>query len=273
MSFDFSTAADSNKNPLIYFSDRGEDYEKYRPIYPVSVIDTILSRLGSSSQISAADIGAGTGIGSRLLADRGIQVKAIEPNEDMRAAAPLHANVEYVAGTAEQIPLKTASVDLVTPFQAFHWFEFNKSLREFHRILKPGGCLALAWSFWDQDNLVSKEYSHLVLEASKDQEPQPRSGWSFKTWLKGIRYQLFWHGLLLPCFTNVQRHTFYSEQTLDFSGLIGLALSQGFTPSAGIGLEKLRTDLAMFYQRVCNPQGLVNLMYCTYLYTATPKHP
>jgi ubiquinone/menaquinone biosynthesis C-methylase UbiE len=159
LSFDFSTASNSITNPLDYFSDRGEDYEKYRPIYPASTIDAILSDFGSSTQVIAADIGAGTGIGARLLADRGIKVVAIEPNEDMRTAATSHENVEFLVGTAERIPLENTSVDLVTSFQAFHWFDFDKSLKEFRRILKPSGRLALTWSFWDQDDLVSKEYT------------------------------------------------------------------------------------------------------------------
>jgi ubiquinone/menaquinone biosynthesis C-methylase UbiE len=269
MSFDFSTASDSTTNALSYFSDRGEDYEKYRPIYPASVIDTILSGLGSPTQITAADVGAGTGIGARLLADRGIQVVAIEPNEDMRTAATPHEGVEFLVGTAEQTPLKDASVDLVTSFQAFHWFDFDKSLQEFRRILKPSGRLALTWSFWDQDDLVSKEYTRLVFEASKDREHQSRSEMQLETWFKSISYQLFWQGLWLPCFTNLKRHQFVSNQYLDSLGLVGLARSQGFTASEGRNLEKLVSDLAVFHQRFCDHQGLVRLIYRTHLYTAT----
>jgi ubiquinone/menaquinone biosynthesis C-methylase UbiE len=268
LSFDFSTASGSITNPLSYFSNRGEDYEKYRPIYPASAIDTILSDLVSSSQIIAADIGAGTGIGAKLLADRGIQVVAIEPNEDMRTAATPHESVEFLAGTAEQTPLKDASVDLVTSFQAFHWFDFDKSLQEFRRILKASGRLALTWSFWDQDDLVSKEYTRLVFEASKDREQQSRSEMQLEKWFKSIRYQMFWQGLWLPYFTNLQRHEFVSNQPLDFPGLIGLARSQGFTPSEGKGLEKLMSDLAVFHQRFCDRQGSVRLLYRTRLYTA-----
>lgn len=272
MSFDFSTASDSITNPLSYFSDRGEDYEKYRPTYPTSAIDRILSDLGYSRQIIVADVGAGTGIGARLLADRGIQVVAIEPNEDMRTAATSHENVEFLVGTAEQIPLNSASVDLVTSFQAFHWFDFDKSLKEFHRILKPSGRLALTWSFWDQDDLVSKEYTRLVFAVFQDQENQSRSGRQPETWLKSIRYQLFWQGLWLPYFTNLQRHEFISNQSLDLPGLIGLARSQGFTPSEGKCLEKLMSDLAVFHQRSCDRQGLVRLIYRTRLYTAISNH-
>lgn len=273
MSFDFSTASDSITNPLSYFSNRGEDYEKYRLIYPASAIDAILSDFGVSTQVIAADIGAGTGIGARLLADRGIQVVAIEPNEDMRTAATSHENVEFLVGTAEQIPLENALVDLVTSFQAFHWFDFDKSLKEFRRILKPSGRLALTWSFWDQDDLVSKEYTRLVFEASKDREHQSQSGIQLKTWFKSIRYQLFWQGLWLPYFTNLQRHEFISNQSLDFAGLIGLARSQGFAPSEGKGLEKLMSDLAVFHQHFCDHQGSVRLTYRTRLYTAISKHP
>jgi ubiquinone/menaquinone biosynthesis C-methylase UbiE len=268
LSFDFSTASDLTTDSLNYFSERAEDYEKYRPNYPASAIDTILSGLGSPTQITAVDVGAGTGIGARLLADRGVRVVAIEPNEDMRRAATPHEGVDFLAGTAEQTPLKNASVDLVTSFQAFHWFDFDKSLKEFRRILKASGRLALVWSFWDQDDLVSRDYTRLVFEASKDLEHQSQSGVQLNKWFKSIRYQLFWQGFWLPYFTNLRRHKFVSSQDLDFTGLVGLARSQGFTPSEGKGLEKLMSDLAVFHQRSCDRRGLVRLSYRTHLYIA-----
>lgn len=272
MSFDFSTASDSATNPLSYFSERGEDYEKYRPIHPASAIDTILSGL-NPMQLIAADIGAGTGIGARLLANRGVRVVAIEPNADMRISATPHERVEFLAGTAEQIPLEGASVDLVTSFQAFHWFDFTKSLQEFHRILKPNGRLALVWSLWDQTDAVSKEYSRLIFESSKDLEHQAKSSMQAKTWLKKLRYQLFWQGLWLPGFVNFRRHEVRFNQQLDLIGLIGLARSQGFTPAGGTALDKLTSELKGFHRRFCNDQGQVQLTYCTRLYVATPTSP
>ena len=273
MSFDFSTASDLTANPLSYFSERGEDYEKYRPIHPASAIDVILSGLSSPTQLVAADVGAGTGIGSRLLADRGIQVMAIEPNADMRMAAIPHERVEFLAGTAEQIPLATASVDLVISFQAFHWFDFIKSLQEFRRILKPNGRLALVWSLWDQTDSASKEYTRLVFTASKDIMRQEQSSMPAKTWLKQLRYQLFWRGFWLPGFVDFQRHEFRFNQQLDLVGLIGLARSQGFTPAGGTALERLVSELAEFHQHFRNSQGQVQLIYCTRLYVATSKSP
>jgi ubiquinone/menaquinone biosynthesis C-methylase UbiE len=109
-------------NPLSRFSDRVADYVKYRPSYPAAAIAIILAGLGNSAQLIAADIGAGTGISSRLLAERGISVIAIEPNTEMRQAAESHKLVEVREGTAEVTNLPDASVDLVTCFQSFHWF-------------------------------------------------------------------------------------------------------------------------------------------------------
>jgi ubiquinone/menaquinone biosynthesis C-methylase UbiE len=271
MSFDFSTASDLTTDPLNYFSDRSEDYEKYRPSYPAAAINTILSGLSSPTQLVAADVGAGTGIGARLLTDQGVWVRAIEPDADMRMAATPHERVEFLAGTAEQIPLEAASVDLVSSFQAFHWFDFMKSLQEFHRILKPSGRLALVWNFWDQTDVTSKEYTRLVFEASEDLERQTPSLMRAKTWLKKVRYYLFWQGFWLPGFTKLQRHTFSFNQQLDLTGLIGLARSQGFTPSGGTALGKLIPELTEFHQHFCNTQGQIKLTYCTHLFIATPR--
>jgi SAM-dependent methyltransferase len=263
-----SGSSDSINNPLHHFTNRAEDYQKYRPIHPAAAIDTILAGLNSPEQLVAADIGAGTGIGSRLLAERGIQVIAIEPSVDMRTAAQLHAQVRFRDGTAEQIPLTTGTIDLVTVFQAFHWFEFDRSLQEFHRILKPGGRLALIWSVWDQQQPVSNQYTRLLHNASRHPIQISSSQSPDRSWLNHFRYQLFWWGVWLPNFTNLQLHKFTFTQTLDLAGLIGLAHSQGFTPSSGTALDALITELSKFHHRFCNTQGQVELAYRTRLYTA-----
>lgn len=272
MAFDFSTASDMTTNPACYFSGRSEDYEKYRPIHPAPAIDTVLSGFESPDQLVVADIGAGTGIGARLLADRGIRVLAIEPNADMRLAATPHDGVEFLAGTAEDIPLDNASVDIVTSFQAFHWFDFERSLQEFRRILKPGRRLALIWSLWGQNDTTSKQYTRLIVEASNAQAGQPHSQRPLTKLLKSLRYQLFWQGLWLPYFTDFQRHEFKFNQHLDLVGLIGLAHSQGFTPAGGTALEQLTSKLSNFHHRFCDDQGRVQLAYQTRLYVAvTPN--
>ena len=266
MGFDFSNASDANLNPIGYFSDRSEDYEKYRPIHPAAVIDAILADWNVSGQQVAADVGAGTGIGARLLADRGLRVMAIEPNAEMRSVAPPHPGVEFIAGIAEQIPLATASVDLVTSFQAFHWFNFTQSLQEFQRVLKPGGRLALIWNLWDQTAPVTREYSRLIFAACREQR---KPEMQFSTLFKSLRYQLFWRGWWLPYFKDLRCQEFQFHQVLDLPGLIGLARSQGFTPATGPAFEQMAADLVTFHQRFSNAEGQVRLTYCTRLYSAT----
>src|SRR5689334_17665803 len=107
-------------NPTGRFSDRAGDYARFRPTYPAAAIDAVLD--GLTPPITAADVGAGTGISATLLADRGVRVFAIEPNAAMRASAAPNPLVEWREGSAERTSLADHSVDLVLCAQAFHWF-------------------------------------------------------------------------------------------------------------------------------------------------------
>jgi ubiquinone/menaquinone biosynthesis C-methylase UbiE len=155
------------QNPQQRFSNRAEDYAKYRPSYPTAAIDQILAGL---DQPVAADIGAGTGISARLLADRGAKkVWAIEPNSAMYAVAKPHPHVEFQQGSAEQTGLASQSVDLITCCQAFHWFEPIATLAEFHRILQPAGRLALMWNERDQTDPFTQEHNEIIRVAADRQ--------------------------------------------------------------------------------------------------------
>ncbi len=132
--------------PTSRFANRAEDYKKFRPTYPAAAIDAVIEGLAEARTLTAADIGAGTGISSRLLADRGVRVIAIEPNAAMREAAEPHPLVQWREGTAERTGLGDHAVDLVVCAQAFHWFEPVAAVREFGRVLKRGGRLALMWN-------------------------------------------------------------------------------------------------------------------------------
>lgn len=94
----------------------------------------------------ALDLGAGTGLLSRALADRGLEVVAAEPNPAMRqelvTASP---GVEVIAAGAEELDIATDSIALVTAGQAYHWFELPQALPEIHRVLLPGGHFAVLW--------------------------------------------------------------------------------------------------------------------------------
>ena len=132
------------------FSDRVDDYVRYRPDYPVALLEWLQHDCGVSTAWVVADIGAGTGISSKMLLDAGYRVIAVEPNAPMRAAAEKwlggSANFSTVDGRADATGLDDASVDLVTVAQAFHWFDEDATRREFARILRPGGLAAIWWN-------------------------------------------------------------------------------------------------------------------------------
>ena len=149
------------------FTARVKQYAQYRATYPLEAIAAILEGLANPSQLVAADIGAGTGIASRLLGDCGVMTIAVEPNSAMRQEAQYHPQVEFIEGTAEKTNLFDDSVDLVTSFSAFHWFEPLSTLQEFHRILKPHGRLALIWNIWDETDKFTKALIDIVDMASE----------------------------------------------------------------------------------------------------------
>ncbi|MBD2436818.1 class I SAM-dependent methyltransferase [Nostoc sp. FACHB-110] len=237
-------------NPLNRFSDRAADYVKYRPSYPAAAIDIILESLSSTLHIVAADIGAGTGISSRLLAEGGVKVVAIEPNTAMREAAEPHALVEFRNGTAESTQLPDNYVDLVTCFQAFHWFNPEPTLLEFHRILKPSGRLAVVWNNRDKEDVFTAEYSRLVREASNNHPGESR--------MQSVEPLLE-----TPHFGNVQEYNFVYRQQLDLVGLIGRAMSVSYLPREGVVYEQVIAGLQNLYQQFRSEQGFVYMVYCT----------
>lgn len=239
-------------NPTERFSDRAEDYALYRPSYPSEAIDCILEGLNKPNRLIAADFGAGTGISSRLLADRGVKVIAIEPNVAMRQAATPHPLVEFKNGDAENSKLDNNSVDLVTCFQAFHWFNPEPTLREFARILKPEGRLAAVWNNRDRSDEFTEEYSQLTQTVSNNQSE--------------LRYGTEKFLRQTPLFSKVTQLTFPYRQALDRKGLIGRAMSTSYIPKRGKLKDKICDRLSQLYDKYCARQNLVYLRYNTNVY-------
>ncbi|NEU72055.1 class I SAM-dependent methyltransferase [Hassallia byssoidea VB512170] len=237
-------------NPLTRFSDRAADYVNYRPSYPAAAIDIILEGLAPPTQLLAADIGAGTGISSRLLGKRGVSVIAVEPNAAMREAAEPSPQVEFRDGTAEVTNLADASIDLVTCFQAFHWFNPEPTLQEFHRILKPSGRLAVVWNNRAQEDAFTGECNQLIRAASNSERVDER--------------MKFVDPLLVsPHFVNLREYTFVHRQELDLTGLIGRSMSYSYVPREGLMQQQLVVSLQDLYQRFANEDGFVYMVDST----------
>lgn len=243
--------------PLSRFSDRAIEYARFRPAYPIAAIAAMLENLGHPQDLIAADLGAGTGISSRLLADQGLQVWAIEPNEAMQQAAEPHPKVTFFTGTAEQTGLPNQSVDLVTCFQSFHWFDPAKTLPEMHRILKPAGRLAVVWNDRDRHDPFTQGYSQIVQQISGHHPAEQRM----------VAEQPL---LNSSEFCHIRHLTFAYQQALNWEGLMGRANSVSYIPKDPQSQQQLATALAALYTHWQDGDGLVYLTYSTQVFLGEP---
>lgn len=252
------------------FAGKAVDYAKYRPSYSAEVIDRILQGLGNPADLNAVDIGAGTGIASRQLADRGVQVIAVEPDLGMIEAATPHPQVKFQAAPAEVTQLPDSIADLVTTFQAFHWFKFDASLREFQRLLKPSGRLAIIWYAWDAADPFTRRYMALMSKASAQSSRQSLIKQIRQQIRKLLpsRLQLLRRFCWIPHFKQVRRYDLVYEQPVNLAALIGWARSQSNIPMDGPAWQRFAADLEIL---VGDPDAIHTLVYKVTIFIGTSK--
>lgn len=145
------------------FGAGAASYEAARPGYPDEAMAVLRDEVGVTTGTSVLDLAAGTGKLTRRLQELGASVRAVEPVEAMRTQlASVLPRLDLADGTAEEIPLADASVDVVAVAQAFHWFDAPAALAEIARVLRPGGRLALLWNERDERTPWVAEMSRLI---------------------------------------------------------------------------------------------------------------
>ena len=162
------------------FEAVAEQYERARPTYAGDALSWLAGRIGIGPGRRVLDLAAGTGKLTRQLVALGASVVAVEPGDAMRSLLErVVPGAESLAGSAEAIPLADASVDAITVGQAFHWFRVEEALGEMHRVLRPGGAVALLWNQWDEEDPLQREIDELLeplrpRAAAHDDEPDAR---------------------------------------------------------------------------------------------------
>ena len=195
------------------FTSRVETYAKYRPGYPVEIVDLLQRECGLTADSVVADIGSGTGKLAELFLANGNVVFGVEPNVSMRAVAEKifqdQPGFRSIDGSAEATTLPESSVDLITAGQAFHWFDPVKTRPEWVRILKPGGWAVLVWNARElQATPFLNDYEEMML--------------AFGTDYKDVRHEnaeAMIEGFFAP--DKFTMRSFPNAQTFDFDGLRG----------------------------------------------------
>lgn len=213
-------------DPTRRFSNRVQDYVKFRPRYPAEVLAALREICGLSAASVVADIGSGTGILTELFLRHGNEVYGVEPNREMREAGERllagFARFHSVDARAEATGLGDASVDLVAAGQAFHWFDPDKARAEFRRILKPGGWTALIWNERKESGTpFLEDFEALLRRYGTDYAEVSRA----RVGTAAIA-RFFGAG---GCATR----TFANAQEFDLAGLRGRLLSSSYAPAAG----------------------------------------
>lgn len=227
------------------FSNRAEDYAAGRPSYPNRALNVLFEGIGDPAAVVAVDLGAGTGISSRLLAERGAQVVAVEPNASMRATAQPHHRVRWIDATAEGTTLADASAGLVTSFQAFHWFAHDAALSEILRILRPGGRAAVVYNERDESDPFTHAYGGIARRFRTD-DTEPRCNHGRETFAA------------FPRWMNVRVVDVPNEHRLDQRGLRARGRSASYLPHEGPALELLDTELDRIFEQF-NTSGVVTM--------------
>ncbi len=209
-------------NATSRFSNRVENYVRYRPGYPKEVIELLQRECGLASGHAVADIASGTGIWTRNLLEAGGRVFGVEPNAEMRQAGEMslagYPTFTSVAGTAEATTLPDHSVEMVTAAQAAHWFDRGRARREFVRILKPGGWLVLIWNERETDSTeFLRDYEQLLLTYGTDYQDvrHERTTESVNEFFDPAPFE---------------QRSYELTQEFDYAGLEGRLLSSSYAP-------------------------------------------
>jgi len=216
-----------SKSPTARFSDRVENYVRYRPGYPPEVLDLLRAECGLRPSHVVADVASGTGVFTRLLLENGNSVFAVEPNAAMREMGiqqleSIGSNrLVSVAGTAEETTLQSASVDFVTAAQAAHWFDLPRARTEFVRILRPEGWCVLIWN--ERETTTTsflRGYEQLLLTYGTDYKE-----------VRHERTTAMIHEFFAPALS--EERVFSLRQEFDYEGLAGRLLSSSYAPLEG----------------------------------------
>ena len=220
------------------FTHKSDDYSRFRPSYPAAAIDWLRAEIRGERVV---DIGAGTGIFTKLLLRCFHEVSAVEPNEEMRKKFLFNLpGIPCSDGSGEATKLPDHSVDLITIAQAFHWLDEEKFKAEAFRILAPEGKIAIIWN-----TSLRNEFTEARDEVCRKYCPRFRAGYAGKR--NPAEGDAFLRNVY---FRQVQTVSFCNPFAMDLSTFEGNMRSRSYALIPGMdGYESFRDKLRSVFDR------------------------
>jgi SAM-dependent methyltransferase len=146
-------------------------------------------------------VGAGTGKLTRAVSSLGVRVLAVEP--DPRMLALLRSGgLEGVEGSAEEIPVGDGEADAIVAGSSMHWFDLERALPEFHRVLRPGGRLGFGWNGRDGRHPTIARMNEAIYSQAPDRTRWRERGWEAEvvaaSSFRDVEHAIFEHVHELP---------------------------------------------------------------------------
>jgi SAM-dependent methyltransferase len=248
---------DRPRDPASSFGAAADLYDSVRPTYPAEAVAWSFEPLGPGHW-RVADIGAGTGIMTRVLVRLGHHVIAVEPDELMRARLMATTpEVEAVPGSAENLPFAESAMDAAIAAQAYHWFDPPRARPELARVIRPGGVFAAIWNERDDSTPWVSEYSRIV-EGDRGPNDVPDD----------VRDRPDFGELFAP----VEYRVFHHQQAHSPDSLVALLRSRSYyltaTPQRRLALDSAVRELTRTHPDLAGRDTFM-LPYLTRVFRAT----
>jgi ubiquinone/menaquinone biosynthesis C-methylase UbiE len=131
--------------------------------------------VGGGHWARGVDVACGTGMSTVALAGHTDAVFGVDVSPEMMRSARHAPRVRYLLGRAERLPLRAESFDAATCCSGVHWFDQPRFFAELHRVLRPGGWVALYDHYFVGEMVDVPEFGEWLLEALRRYPLPPRS--------------------------------------------------------------------------------------------------
>jgi ubiquinone/menaquinone biosynthesis C-methylase UbiE len=237
------------------YVNKSEMYDSARPLYPQEAVLFIRKHLDLSLGLPVLDVGSGTGILTRQLAATGMPMLGIEPDAQMLAKARTYTGqpkANYHCASAEQLGVASHSVAALVCGQSFHWFQPDKTLAEFRRVLATDNPVFLIWNIRSRD---CDEF-HCAYEQLQND--------AFERYAETLRIDGALESSIQQFFAGrFEERPFQHSQRLSVTGLMERTMSCSYASQPGTHEYRMASKALNALHREHQQNGLISLSYET----------